>query len=113
MAEAVAQSGGLDVHLVTPAAEIWAGAADYVVARSSAGDIGVLPGHEPVLSIMGVGPVTIRRTGQDDLIAACDGGFLSVSRPEEGGTRVDILAEHATVEVSVEKALEVSHNRAG
>jgi F-type H+-transporting ATPase subunit epsilon len=84
---------GLDVHLVTPEREVWAGDADFVIARSVEGDLGILPGHTPTLAALEVGAVYIAAGGQR-MAFAVDGGFLHVGELGEG-TRVDILAEHA------------------
>jgi F-type H+-transporting ATPase subunit epsilon len=83
----------LDVHLVTPEREVWAGEADFVIARSVAGDLGILPGHEPTLAALDVGAVYIEAGGQRTAVAV-DGGFLHIGELGEE-TRVDILAEQA------------------
>ena len=90
----------LDVHLVTPEREVWAGTADFVIARSVAGDLGILPGHTPTLAALDIGAVYIEAGGQRTAVVV-DGGFLHVG--EGGGesgedTRVDILAERALLE---------------
>ncbi len=82
----------LYVELVSPEREIWSGEADMVITRTTEGEIGVLPQHTPLLGELVSGPVRIRRTGGDDLIAVVHGGFLSVT--DQG---VSILAE--TVEM--------------
>ena len=84
---------GLEVHLVTPEREVWAGEADFVTARGVDGDLGVLPGHAPLLAALTVGPVFIDAGGSRTAVAV-DGGFLHVAH-EDDVTRVDILAEHA------------------
>jgi F-type H+-transporting ATPase subunit epsilon len=84
---------GLEVHLVTPEREVWAGEADFVTARGVDGDLGVLPGHAPLLAALAVGPVFIEAGGSRTAVAV-DGGFLHVAH-DDGVTRVDILAEHA------------------
>jgi F-type H+-transporting ATPase subunit epsilon len=84
---------GLEVHLVTPEREVWAGEADFVTARGVDGDLGVLPGHAPLLAALAVGPVFIDSAGSRTAVAV-DGGFLHVAH-EDDVTRVDILAEHA------------------
>jgi F-type H+-transporting ATPase subunit epsilon len=84
---------GLEVHLVTPEREVWSGEADFVTARGVDGDLGVLPGHAPLLAALAVGPVFIDAGGGRTAVAV-DGGFLHVAH-EGDVTRVDILAEHA------------------
>jgi F-type H+-transporting ATPase subunit epsilon len=84
---------GLEVHLVTPDREVWAGEADFVTARGVDGDLGVLPGHAPLLAALAVGPVFIDAGGSRTAVVV-DGGFLHVAHDDDI-TRVDILAEHA------------------
>lgn len=84
---------GLEVHLVTPEREVWAGEADFVTARGVDGDFGVLPGHAPLLAALAVGPVFIDAGGSRTAVVV-DGGFLHVAHDDDV-TRVDILAEHA------------------
>ena len=87
---------GLEVHLVTPEREVWAGEADFVTARGVDGDLGVLPGHTPLLAALAVGPVFIDAGGSRTAVAV-DGGFLHVAHDDDDVTRVDILAEHAVL----------------
>ena len=84
---------GLEVHLVTPEREVWTGEADFVTARGVDGDLGVLPGHAPLLAALAVGPVFID-TGGSRTAVVVDGGFLHVAHDDDV-TRVDILAERA------------------
>jgi F-type H+-transporting ATPase subunit epsilon len=78
----------MNVELVAPDRIVWSGEADFVLARTSEGDIGIMPNHEPMLGVLVEHPVKIRRSGEDDLVVAVLGGFLSVTRD-----RVSILAE--------------------
>jgi len=78
----------MNVELVAPDRMVWSGEADMVIARTTDGDIGILPGHEPTLGVLVPSPVRIRRDGQDELVAAVHGGFLSVTRDS-----VSVLAE--------------------
>jgi F-type H+-transporting ATPase subunit epsilon len=86
----------IELHLVTPEREVWAGEADFVVARSVAGDLGILPGHAPTLAALDIGAVWIEAGGQRTGVVV-DGGFLHVGELGDG-TRVDILAEHALLQ---------------
>jgi F-type H+-transporting ATPase subunit epsilon len=94
----------LQVELVAVERTIWSGEASMVIARTTEGELGVLPGHAPLLGqLADGGVVTIRTTEGDDLVVAAHGGFLSVS--QQG---VSILAETAEIsgEIDVERARE-------
>jgi F-type H+-transporting ATPase subunit epsilon len=94
----------LQVELVAVERMIWSGEARMVIARTTEGELGVLPGHAPLLGELAPGGVvTIRTDSGDDLVVAAHGGFLSVT--ERG---VSILAETAelSTEVDVERARE-------
>jgi F-type H+-transporting ATPase subunit epsilon len=76
------------VAIVSPDSEVWTGQADMVVARTTEGEIGVMPGHVPLLGLLvPEGPVRVK-SGGTEFAATVYGGFLSVTR--EG---VSILAE--------------------
>ena len=82
----------LQVELVVPEGEVWAGPAQMVIAKTLDGDIGVLTGHTPVLGILAEGSV-VRIMPEDDgseIIAAVGGGFFSVA-----DDRVSVLARQA------------------
>jgi F-type H+-transporting ATPase subunit epsilon len=93
---------GLEVHVVSPEREVHAGQADMVVARGTEGDVGILPGHAPLLVALGVHPVRIVE-GDGERTFLVEGGFLHVT-PGPETTRVDVLAERAYApdEVDVE-----------
>jgi len=93
----------LDVHVVTPEREVWAGEAQMVIARGVEGEVGILDGHAPLLIRLAIGPLRIQRDGEEQF-AVVDGGFLHVvSGPES--TRVDVLAPTASLlaEIDVER----------
>jgi F-type H+-transporting ATPase subunit epsilon len=85
----------MQVELVVPEGEVWAGEAARVIAKTLDGDIGVLTGHPPVLGILAEGSL-IRILPEGDaaadgeITAAVHGGFLSVA-----DDRVSILAHQA------------------
>jgi F-type H+-transporting ATPase subunit epsilon len=83
----------LHVELVAVEREVWSGEASMVVARTTEGEIGVLPGHAPLLGELAEGhEVRIHQEGGSELAVTVGGGFLSVT--DEG---VTILAETATL----------------
>ena len=81
----------ITVELVSVERMLWSGQASIVTAQTTEGEIGVLPDHEPMLGQLAEnGVVTIRPVDGDRLVAAVQGGFLSVSTE-----KVTILADHA------------------
>ena len=83
----------LHVELVSVEREVWSGEADFVEARTIEGEIGILPGHTPLLGQLAEGfDVRIVQSGGTELVVNVSGGFVSVT--DEGLT---ILAESATL----------------
>ena len=91
----------LHVELVAADRLVWSGEATFVLARTSEGDVGVLPNHAPMLSLMVDGVVDVTTTDNETWVAAVDAGFLSVAN-----NRISILAEHAEMshDIDLEKA---------
>ncbi len=67
----------LSVSVVSAEREVWSGTASMVVARTTEGEIGILPGHEPLLAILALGEVRITGGG-GTVKASAEDGFLSV-----------------------------------
>ena len=67
----------LNVELVAADRKVWSGEASMVRARSTKGEIGILPGHTPLLGVLVEGDVVIQTEGGEQT-ATIDGGFLSV-----------------------------------
>jgi len=92
----------MQVDLVCVDREIWSGRAQMVVARTVEGDIGVMPGHAPLLAQLREG-FAARIIEPDDTVlgVAVHGGFLSVTK-----NGVSILAEDAELreEIDVTRA---------
>lgn len=90
----------LQVALVAVDREVWSGEATSLVARTTEGDIGVLPGHTPLLGeLADGGVVTITEAGGGEVVAAVSGGFLSITN--EG---VTILAEVAELASDIDSS---------
>ncbi len=89
------------VELVAADRLVWSGEATQVIARTTEGDVGVLPNHAPMLSLMVDGVVDVTTADDETWIAAVDAGFLSVA-----GNRISILAEHAEMahDIDLERA---------
>lgn len=88
----------IDVDIVAVEREIWSGKATFVFTRTTAGEIGILPRHIPLVAqLVDDAVVRIEREGEDDLRIAVDGGFMSVT--DDG---VIILAESAELESEID-----------
>lgn len=91
----------LHVELVAADRLVWSGEAKMVIARTTEGDVGVLPNHAPMLSLMVDGVVDVQTPEGETWVAAVDAGFLSVAH-----NRISILSEHAEMshEIDLEKS---------
>jgi F-type H+-transporting ATPase subunit epsilon len=89
------------VGLVSPERALWTGEAEVVYARTLDGELGVQPGHIPLLGVLAEnGTVRIHPGGGEaPVVAAVSGGFLSVS--DDG---VSILAESAEFADEIDEA---------
>jgi F-type H+-transporting ATPase subunit epsilon len=68
----------LEVDLVAPDGKVWSGPARQVSAPAADGQIGILVGHTPVLSLLRHGELRITPVNGAVLRWTVDGGFLSV-----------------------------------
>ena len=67
------------VDVVTPEAIVWRGQADFVLARTTEGEMGVLADHEPTMASLATGAVAIH--GEDENVSVgIHGGFLQIYR---------------------------------
>ncbi len=80
----------LNVSLVSADQEVWSGEVKMVVARTTEGEIGIMPGHEPMLGILASGEVRLTLADGSTVKADADDGFLSVEHDT-----VTIVARHA------------------
>jgi F-type H+-transporting ATPase subunit epsilon len=79
----------MQVDVVAPDRSLFSGTATEVYARSQDGEIGILPGHQPVLLALAEGhPVRVRTDGGREETYALSGGFL-----EFRDNRLTILAD--------------------
>jgi F-type H+-transporting ATPase subunit epsilon len=90
------------LEIVTPEKLAYEDTVDSVQLPGIEGELGVLPHHAPLVSMLGVGELRIRKGGAEESFAIV-GGFLQV-RPD----RVVVMAETADLasEIDLEKAQE-------
>ncbi|WP_330234111.1 F0F1 ATP synthase subunit epsilon [Nocardia sp. NBC_00508] len=95
----------MSVDLVAVERLLWSGQASFVSAQTTEGQIGIMPGHEPLLGqLVEGGTVNIVSSEGERIVAAVHGGFFSVT-----ANSVRVLAESAEFadEVDVEAARRV------
>ena len=90
------------LEIVTPERLAYSDTVDAVNLPGIEGELGVLPHHAPLVSMLGVGELRIRKGGLEEAFAIV-GGFLQV-RPD----KVVVMAETADMasEIDLDKAKE-------
>lgn len=97
----------LTLEIVTPEARVYSDTVDTVVIPTTSGEIGILPGHIPLLTEVEHGELRVTKNGVTSLLAV-SGGFAEVE-----GDRVHVLAENAISEEKIdENAVEAALKRA-
>ena len=82
----------LPVKVVAVEESVWSGEAEMLVARTTEGEIGVLPGHSPLLGLLKEpSQVRVKLAGGEQHTYDVSGGFLSID-----ADGVTVLAESAT-----------------
>jgi F-type H+-transporting ATPase subunit epsilon len=90
----------LHLEIVTPERRAFEGDVDEVIVPGSEGEMGILPHHAPLISLLGQGVLRVKTGGQEQEFAIF-GGFVQV-RPD----RVVVMAETADMaaEIDLERA---------
>ena len=97
----------LTLEIVTPEARVYSDTVDSVVIPTVEGEIGVLPGHLPLLSQVADGELRVTKGNEVEALVIGD-GFVEIQ-----GDKVSILAEHAVEENQIdENAVEKAMQRA-
>jgi F-type H+-transporting ATPase subunit epsilon len=90
----------LKLDIVTAEKVVYTGDVDEVIAPGAQGQLGILPHHAPLMTILDAGALVVKKGGQEEILAI-SGGFLEV-RPDH----VIVLADQA------ERAEEIDAARA-
>jgi len=95
----MAEPGHLTLTVVTPERSVVDKAAcDAVTLPGELGELGILPGHTPLVALLGVGRVTWTDGGRKTAVAV-RGGFVEVA-----GDAVRVLADLATEKDGIDAA---------
>ncbi len=97
----------LTLEIVTPEARVYSDTIDTVVIPTVEGEVGILPGHIPLLTQVEHGELRVTK-GTETQWLAVSGGFAQVD-----GDKVSVLAEHAISEDKIDEgAVEAALKRA-
>jgi F-type H+-transporting ATPase subunit epsilon len=98
----------MQVDVVSAERLLYSGEATGVFGRTPEGEIGILPGHQPVLLALVSTPVRVKTTEGDQITVAVHHGFLEFRE-----NRLTVLADIAelAVDIDVERA-KAAKNRA-
>jgi F-type H+-transporting ATPase subunit epsilon len=97
----------LTLEIVTPEAKVYSDTIDSVVIPTVEGEIGVLPGHIPLLTQVEDGELRVTKGARTELLVV-SGGFAQID-----GDRVRVLAQNAINEEKIdENAVEAALKRA-
>jgi F-type H+-transporting ATPase subunit epsilon len=87
----------LTVSVVSAERSLWSGPAKSVVAKTPEGEIGIMPGHEPVLALLVESPLRIEQPDGTKMLVAVHGGFFAVD-----GSNVQVIAEVAELAADID-----------
>ncbi|EAF4722152.1 F0F1 ATP synthase subunit epsilon [Listeria monocytogenes] len=88
--------GSLNVSIVTPDGPVYEGVAQMVIARTKAGELGILPGHVLLVAPLKIDIVRLKVESGEEWVAV-NGGFMEVN-----GEEVNILADTAEREQDID-----------
>jgi F-type H+-transporting ATPase subunit epsilon len=89
----------LTLEIVTPEARVYSDTVDHVVIPTVEGEIGVLPGHIPLLSQVVDGELRVTKGNTTEALIIGD-GFVQVQ-----GDKISVLAEHAIEEKAIDEGV--------
>ena len=100
---------GITVHcdIVSAEEELFSGLVEMVIAHGHMGDIGVLPGHAPLLSTIKPGPVRVIKQGGKEEVYYISGGFIEVQP-----NMVKVLADSAIRAADLDEAAAMEAKKA-
>lgn len=97
----------LTLEIVTPEARVYSDVIDTVVIPTTQGEVGILPGHIPLLTRVTEGELRVTKGGQTTWLAI-GAGFAQVE-----GDVISVLAEQAITEEKIDAdAVEAALKRA-
>ena len=78
----------MNQEIITAERSVYSGEVDMVIAPGLNGQLGILPKHAPLMTVLKPGELTVKKSGEEDMYVAVSGGFMEVI-----GNRVSVLAD--------------------
>jgi F-type H+-transporting ATPase subunit epsilon len=105
----------LNIKIIAPDRTVWETEADEAILPSSTGQVGILPGHAPLLTALDTGVMRVRTEGKWVPLALM-GGFVEVEDDKltllinaaEQGSSIDPTSAEAELEKAIEVANQAS-----
>ncbi len=91
----------MTLEIITAERQVYSDEVDMVIAPGFDGQLGILPMHAPLMTMLKPGELTVKKSGQEDMYVAVSGGFMEVL-----GNRVSVLAD------ACERSDEIDEDRA-
>lgn len=79
---------GMQLRVVSPASVVYEGEAGSIIAPAWDGEVGVLPGHAPMLTLLGSGDLSVDPDSAEKRVFKVEGGVMKVEN-----NVVTVLAE--------------------
>ena len=103
--------------IVSAEEEIFSGQVEMVVATGTIGELGIMPGHTPLLTGVRPGPVRLVLEGGEEEIYFASGGYLEVQPTSiqilaDTALRADDLDEAAALEAQKRAETELADQKA-
>ena len=102
----------MTVHcdIVSAEGEIFSGLVEMVIAHGNLGDIGIAPGHAPLITDLKPGPIRLVKLGGEAEVFYISGGFLEV-QPSVVKVLADTVQRAADIdEAAAQEALRAAEN---
>jgi F-type H+-transporting ATPase subunit epsilon len=100
---------GMSVHcdIVSAEESLFSGLVELVVAAGALGDLGIAPGHAPLMTSLNPGPVRVIKQGGKEEVFYVSGGYLEVQPNlvtilSDSAQRADDIDEAAAAEAKKE-----------
>ena len=91
----------MTLEIITAERQVYSDEVDMVIAPGFDGQLGILPMHAPLMTMLKPGELTVKKAGEEDMYVAVSGGFMEVL-----GNKVSVLAD------ACERSDEIDEQRA-